>query len=78
MHVEESIIQLLDMLWIMNTPSKILIFGWRLLLNRFPTRFSLANRGIISGNHNLVCLFGFVGEESISHFFADFMLVSQV
>ncbi|CAL5184808.1 unnamed protein product [Lathyrus oleraceus] len=57
--VEESTIHHLDMLWITNSPSKIIISKWMLLLNWFPTIATLASRGIISGNHNKVCPFCF-------------------
>lgn len=72
--MDESIIHLFDMLWITNVPRKILIFGWRLLLNRLPTRVALSNKGVINGSHNLVCPFCFVVEESLPHLFFNFML----
>lgn len=78
MHVDDSIIQLLNKLWITNAPSKILIFDWRLLLNRLPTRFALANRRIISGNHNLVCPFYLIYYKSISYLFAECRKASWV
>lgn len=40
--VEENIIHLLYRLWLMNASSKILRFGWRLLLNYMLTRVALA------------------------------------
>lgn len=55
--VEESTIQLLGMLWTINVLSKILVFGWRLLLNSLPTCDALTIRGIISGSNSLCCSF---------------------
>lgn len=44
-------------LWRTKAPSKILIFGWRLVLNRLPTRLNLERQGVLSGINNLLCLF---------------------
>lgn len=38
-----------------KVPSKILIFDWRLILNKLSTRMELAKHGIIEGLHNVVC-----------------------
>lgn len=46
---------------------KIQVFGWRLLHGFLPTRNELGKRGILHGNHNLVCAFFFQDLETISH-----------
>ncbi|KAK2351717.1 hypothetical protein QL285_096925 [Trifolium repens] len=35
----------LQMLWENDIPSKVGVFGWRLLLEKLPTRAALASRG---------------------------------
>ncbi|GAU32122.1 hypothetical protein TSUD_218730 [Trifolium subterraneum] len=38
----------LKSLWSSNVPSKVSVFGWRLLLKRLPTREALYNKGVIA------------------------------
>lgn len=56
-------------LWQCSVPSKILVFAWRLLQDRLPTREALLKRGVISGTHNDSCVFCFIQRESCSHLF---------
>ncbi|MCH93858.1 ribonuclease H protein, partial [Trifolium medium] len=44
-----SVLAALNELWVTNIPSKVSIFGWRLLLGKLPTKAALAHRGR-SGN----------------------------
>ncbi|MCI45386.1 hypothetical protein A2U01_0066625, partial [Trifolium medium] len=39
--IETSTVQALQNLWRNNVPSKVSIFGWRLLLEKLPTREAL-------------------------------------
>jgi hypothetical protein len=49
----------LQMLWENDIPSKVGVFGWRLLLEKLPTRAALASRGILSNIRDLPCVFCF-------------------
>lgn len=59
----------LKRLWKMKVPSKIWIFGGRLVLNRIPTRLNLETCGILVGQHNLVCPLYFGESEDVEHLF---------
>lgn len=48
-----------------KVPSKVLIFGCRLILNKLPT--GLAKHGIIEGAHNVVHPLCFSEEEDVEH-----------
>jgi hypothetical protein len=58
-------------LWKNGVPSKLGVFGWRLLQDKLTTHAALASKGIISNNsHALVCAFCFnVVEDSNNLFF---------
>ncbi|XP_045831494.1 uncharacterized protein LOC123922866 [Trifolium pratense] len=45
--IEENVVEALNQLWTNDLPSKVSIFGWRLLLSRLPTRMALAKKGVI-------------------------------
>jgi hypothetical protein len=59
----------LELMWKNNVPSKISIFGWRLLLEKLPTREALFNKGIISNNIEKRCVFCATHDQSIFHVF---------
>lgn len=44
----------------LNILSNIRMFGWRLMLNRFPTRDQLWNRGIIENGRDTCCVVFFI------------------
>lgn len=54
-----------ECLWKSEVSSKILIFGWSLILNKLSTRKELTKRGIMNGVHNVVCPFYFMEEENV-------------
>ncbi|PNX80416.1 hypothetical protein L195_g036415, partial [Trifolium pratense] len=56
-------------LWKSDVPSKIIVFGWRLLLNRLPTRTALHRRGILSNPFESSCVFCFRHMEDETHLF---------
>ncbi|MCI07982.1 putative ribonuclease H protein, partial [Trifolium medium] len=68
----------LKMLWFNNVPSKVSIFGWRLLLEKLPTREALHRRGIITNNHEKCCVFCFKEEDDLYHIFFKCSIVMQV
>lgn len=60
---------MLAKLWKTKVSSKGLVFGWRLFLNRSPSRMDLARRRIIVCTHNLVCPMCFSVEEDVEQLF---------
>ncbi|CAJ2637710.1 unnamed protein product [Trifolium pratense] len=56
-------------LWRNDVPSKVNFFGWRLLLERLPTRMALHHRGILNNVHELSCVFCFLDNEDCNHLF---------
>ncbi|XP_058757673.1 uncharacterized protein LOC131630949 [Vicia villosa] len=67
--LEVDIIRALNRMWKTKLPSKILIFGWRLILNKIPTKAALARRHILTNSNILVCSFCGVEEEDTNHLF---------
>jgi hypothetical protein len=69
--LDDSTVSAFRILWKTNVPLKITIFGWRLLLEKLPTREALFAKSIITNNHDRNCVFCFNSEESIHHIFFD-------
>ncbi|XP_058754489.1 uncharacterized protein LOC131627665 [Vicia villosa] len=67
--VEPRTQEALDIVWNSWLPSKVRIFGWRLLKDCLPTREQLVKRGIIDGNVDSFCVFGCQCQESSNHLF---------
>ncbi|PNX71113.1 pantothenate synthetase [Trifolium pratense] len=67
--LETTEAEALSRLWKSDVPSKINVFGWRLLLNRLPTRMALHRRGILSNPFELSCVFCFWHREDGAHLF---------
>ncbi|CAJ2643625.1 unnamed protein product [Trifolium pratense] len=42
--VDENVVHALNQLWVNDVPSKVNVFGWRLLLERLPTRLALVRK----------------------------------
>jgi hypothetical protein len=61
--------QALKKLWCANVPSKVSIFGWRLLLDKLPTSEALYCKGIITNNLDRCCVFCLNEVEDIPHVF---------
>ncbi|XP_058752383.1 uncharacterized protein LOC131625548 [Vicia villosa] len=57
----------LSVVWGAHIPSKVKIFGWRLLQNRLATRKQLLRRGIITRHNEAVCVFCLMQEEDLTH-----------
>ncbi|CAJ2661771.1 unnamed protein product [Trifolium pratense] len=66
---EPGLLDALHKLWKNDIPSKVGVFGWRLLLDKLPTRAALASKGILSNYHDLPCVFCFQAVEDINHLF---------
>ncbi|GAU37021.1 hypothetical protein TSUD_207270 [Trifolium subterraneum] len=56
-------------LWKNDLPSKVGIFGWRLLLEKLPTRAALAHRNILNTDDELLCVFCSRVREDSNHLF---------
>jgi hypothetical protein len=68
-NLDDSVVRSLELMWKNNVPSKISIFGWRLLLEKLPTREALFDKGIIINNNEKCCVFCSNNDESIFHVF---------
>lgn len=63
-------------LWKSSTPSKAIAFSWKLLLNRIPTRVSLALQNALREDPSTICVFCGGGEETSNHLFLQSSLPS--
>jgi hypothetical protein len=61
-----------------DVPTKINVFGWRLLLNKLPTRVVLHHRGILLNPHDLPCIFCFGPTEECSHLFFHCSFIKSI
>ncbi|XP_058754132.1 uncharacterized protein LOC131627313 [Vicia villosa] len=59
----------LVVLWKAKVPSKVQIFGWRLVQDRLPAKFQLVKRGIIHEDVESLCVFGCNQVEDVNHLF---------
>ncbi|GAU41099.1 hypothetical protein TSUD_139680 [Trifolium subterraneum] len=76
--IEPDIVLAIQRLWSNDMPSKVGIFGWRLLLSSLPTRATLATRGVITNPHELSCAFCFREVEDIHHVLFNCRFSQQV
>jgi hypothetical protein len=76
--INQATVAALESLWKNDIPSKVGVFGWRLILEKLPTRAPLATRGILSNTHYFVCVFYFHDSEDCRHFFFNCHIVKQV
>ena len=54
-------------MWKSSTPSKVVAFGWRMILNRISTRDNLALRNVLSPEVSPLCVMCNSKEESTLH-----------
>ncbi|XP_058734304.1 uncharacterized protein LOC131606034 [Vicia villosa] len=66
-----SLVKALDHFWKTKIPSKVLVFGWRLLLDKLPTKVNFSKREILSTPIEIVCPFCGLEEEDSDHLFAS-------
>ncbi|CAJ2660135.1 unnamed protein product [Trifolium pratense] len=78
MNIQTQLLEALHKLWKNDIPSKVGIFGWRLLLMIPPTRVSLASKGILTNSHDLSCVFCFIDDDDCTHIFFSCTFVKQV
>jgi hypothetical protein len=67
--LEQEVLEAIIKLWKNDVPSKIKVFGWRLLLQRLPTREALHHRGILNNTNDLSCVFCLQHIEDCAHLF---------
>lgn len=69
-------LRVLNNIWKIPTPSKIIAFSWKLLRNRIPTRVNLMHRGIVANDGTLNCVHCIGPAENVLHLFlfCDFAL----
>jgi hypothetical protein len=68
----------LKMLWKTNVPSKVSIFGWRLLLEKLPTKDALFHKGVLTVNQERCCAFCSDSTETIDHLFINCRVTMDV
>ncbi|GKU92853.1 hypothetical protein SLEP1_g6524 [Rubroshorea leprosula] len=61
--------QLCNVIWCKMVPSKVGVFGWRLCLDRLPTRWNLRKRGVVLQEDGMVCGLCKEGVEDVNHLF---------
>jgi hypothetical protein len=76
--LESSLAQAFNKLWKANVPSKVGIFGWRLLNDKLPTREALFRKGIITNSLETCCVFCQNVQEDIHHIFFTCSIAATV
>jgi hypothetical protein len=76
--LDSEMLEVLKSLWKNDLPSKVLVFGWRLLLQRLPTRRALHHRGILHNQQALSCVFCSHHLEDCEHLFFDCSFIKGV
>jgi hypothetical protein len=67
--LDDNVLVAINKSWGNDVPSKISFFGWRLLLQRLPTRPALHRRGILLNPLDLNCVFCAQHVEDTAHLF---------
>ncbi|XP_058725465.1 uncharacterized protein LOC131596740 [Vicia villosa] len=67
--LENSLSSIFSCLWKTKVPSRIHLFGWRLIWNRLPTKAELAKRGILVEAQLLKCPLCNRVDEDLDHLF---------
>jgi hypothetical protein len=67
--LDPNVLKAINLLWRNDVPSKVLIFGWRLLFERLPTRMTLNHRGILLNPSDMPCVFCSLSHEDCAHLF---------
>ncbi|XP_058748652.1 uncharacterized protein LOC131621635 [Vicia villosa] len=63
--------EMLKVIWKSWMPSKVQVFGWRLMKERLATRDQLVKRGIIVTDEESLCVFGCLQLEDTNHVFSE-------
>jgi hypothetical protein len=65
--LDDSKLIALKKMWKNNVPLKVSIFGWRLLLEKLPSRETLFHGGVLTNTHERSCVFCFNTQEREQH-----------
>jgi hypothetical protein len=76
--IDADVLDAIKNLWRNDLPSKVLVFGWRLLLERLPTRGALHHRGILANPNDLLCIFCLHHIEDCEHLFFNCPFIKRV
>jgi hypothetical protein len=76
--IEADVLEAIKKLWRNDLPSKVLVFGWRLLLDRLPTKGALHRRGILINPSELNCIFCHQHLEDNEHLFFNCPVIISV
>ncbi|XP_058754196.1 uncharacterized protein LOC131627368 [Vicia villosa] len=66
------------LIWKLWAPSKVRIFGWRLLKDRLPTRKLLVDKNIVQGDENSMYVFCGLQVEEANHLFIHCVMIRKV
>lgn len=66
---QEDVVKALNNMWKIEAPTKLIFFGWRVLLNRIATKDQLYKHSILTEPNDTKCVFCLSHEESVSHIF---------
>ncbi|KAK2435369.1 hypothetical protein QL285_020433 [Trifolium repens] len=76
--LDADVLDALKNLWRNDVSSKVLVFGWRLLLERLPTRGALSHRGILTSPNDLHCIFCLHHIEDCEHLFFNCSFIKNI
>ncbi|KAK7243062.1 hypothetical protein RIF29_37846 [Crotalaria pallida] len=66
---QEGYNSLLKVIWMANAPLKSKAFGWRILINKIPTKMNMIRRGIELSTDQRLCALCKEQDESTNHLF---------
>lgn len=76
--LHDSLMKAANHLWKVKGPSKILHFGWRIILNRLATKDNLHKKGIEAIANKLFCVFCGDEVESLNHLLSSCGILSAI
>jgi hypothetical protein len=76
--LDPNVLDAIQNLWKNDVPTKVNIFGWRLLLDKLPTRATLHHRGILLNLNELPCTFCFHSLEDSFHVFFNCPFATKI
>ncbi|XP_058733104.1 uncharacterized protein LOC131604696 [Vicia villosa] len=76
--VDANKLMALYQFWKTQVPSKLKVFGWRVILDILPSKMQLAKRGIIRNEQDKMCEFCGVVVEDLNHLILSCLLSKNV
>jgi hypothetical protein len=77
-NLDDNKLFFLKRLWKNNVPSKVSIFGWRMLIEKLPTRATLHHIGVITNNIEKCCVLCSHSVESENHIFLNCCVMNDI